>query len=274
MTITTIDYPKPWLLLWAMTVLGLLYMSFAFYRLWRGWMRGIRQKSSKKNRKPRIFVIWFSEVFLQRQLFTLSFFRWVTHILIFWGFAALLSLSFANFALKTAVHLGLGSGLDNFFRSGTGYAVVKMWADGAGFMLLIGLSTAVARRYLLRPAQLLTAQTDTALLIYLLWMTLSGFILEGLRLSLVPAEIARYSFIGRFFIPAGTHTLAELGPWLTALWSQHAASGAALLLYLPHGKLSHSVLAPFVIALNAAEESEREDIYWPDIRKQRPTPTE
>jgi hypothetical protein len=101
-------------------------------------------------------------------------------------------------------------------------------------------------------------------------MTLSGFVLEGLRLSLVPPETARYSFIGSLFIPR-SYTIAQLQPWLTACWCLHAFSGLALLVYLPHSKLIHSISAPLVIALNASAEFARKDIYWPDISKHKAT---
>ncbi len=102
-------------------------------------------------------------------------------------------------------------------------------------------------------------------------MTLSGFILEGLRLALMPAEIARYSYVGRFFSPPGTYALEQLQPWLTACWTFHAMLVFTLFVYLPHSKLMHSLLAPVIIVMNAAEEHKREDLYWPEMKKYRET---
>jgi nitrate reductase gamma subunit len=148
---------------------------------------------------------------------------------------------------------------------------VKLWGDTFGLFLLAGLAAASVRRFLLRPSQQVTEQADTILLLFLLWLTLSGFLLEGLRLSLVPPELARYSFIGSLFIPPGAYTIVQLQPWLTACWCLHAFSGLALLVYLPHSKLIHSISAPLVIALNASAEFARKDIYWPDISKHKAT---
>jgi hypothetical protein len=104
---------------------------------------------------------------------------------------------------------------------------------------------------------------------YLLFMTLSGFMLEGLRMSSSLSGTDHYAFIGRLFMPSrfGIDTLS--GTWLTWTWIVHAFSGAAILVYLPHSKLLHSLLAPLVIAMNASEEQGREDMYWPKTKQYR-----
>jgi hypothetical protein len=87
-------------------------------------------------------------------------------------------------------------------------------------------------------------------------LTLSGFLLEGLRLAIAP--------------PA-PYSAEPLLPWLTALWTVHGLSGVALIVILPHSKLMHSLLAPLVIALNARNEHARKDLYCPDTGQGKPT---
>jgi len=246
-------------------------MDYRLYRKWRSWGRGVKEKLNLTGRRSRAVRIWFAEVFLQRQLFGLSSFRWLIHLLIFWGFAALLFLSLALFVFKPLDLLGIDWGLSRFFLKGAGHLFIKIWGDVFGLMLLLGLAAAGIRRLFFRPAQQVNDQLDVFLLVYLVWMTLSGFGLEGLRLMQVPQEVARYSFVGQFFMPAGAYAPAELTWWLTVCWSIHAFTGAALLFYLPHSKLMHSILSPLVIGLNAIEEQERKDLYWPEIAKHRPT---
>jgi nitrate reductase gamma subunit len=143
--------------------------------------------------------------------------------------------------------------------------------DSFGLALLIGLLAAIMRRVLMRPAQLVNNQIDIILVAFLLWLTISGFFLEGLHLSFAPAAVIRYSFVGKFFIPPAFYTKSQLQPWLTALWTLHALSGVSLMAYLPHSKLMHSLLAPLVIAMNAEEEQDMKEIYWPDIKKPKAT---
>jgi heterodisulfide reductase subunit E len=261
-----LEYYKPWLFFWLTAIAAHGYMDYSFYRKWRDWSQGTKQPLHYKGKQWRVAKIWLSEVFLQRQLFGLSPFRWFAHITIFWGFIGLALLSIATFILKPLDFLGIGWA--HYFFYGKGYILTKIWGDGFGLALMLGLALAGIRRFIMRPAQQINNQMDIFLLVFLFWLTLSGFLLEGLRLSRMPHEMARYSFIGQFFIPGGL-TVDQLKMLLPVAWGVHALSALALLVYLPHSKLMHSILAPLVIALNAVEESEREDLYWPDIKKHR-----
>lgn len=270
-----IDYPKPWLLFWIAAIISHLYMDYALVRKWRAWKRGTPEppaphKGSDK-RGTRAAKIWCAEVLLQRQLFVLSPSRWLAHILIFYGFGGLLFLSLFTCILRPLAYLGIDGGMAGFFLQGEGYLITKVWGDAFGVALLAGLVMALIRRLFFRSPQDAPGQADMALILLLLWLTVSGFALEAARLALVPDQVAGYSFFARLFVPAGGYTLDQLQPWLTAFWSLHSFSIVGFMLYLPHSKLMHSLLAPAVIAMNAVGEQDREDIYWPDIKKHRPT---
>lgn len=269
--ILLVPYPKPWLLFWGVMLICYGYMDYAFFRKWRSWKRGERRPLPEVKNRARIIKIWLAEVLFQRQLLGLSFFRWLAHIFVFWGFIGLAALSLSTFLLRPLDYLGIDGGLADFIFRQEGHLVAKVWGDAFGLALLLGLVLALFKRVVVRPARQSSAPMDTALLGALLWLTLSGFALEGVRLSPAPPELAQYSFVGRFFIPPGMHEGEHLKTWMTMLWTAHGLSAAFFIAYLPHSKLLHSLLAPLVIALNAVEEQEREDLYWPDIRKHRAT---
>ncbi len=270
--IPLIDFPKPWLFFNTIMAVSLLYLVFAFIMKWRGWSRGLPAEHVQRDTKSYAVIrIWIAEVVLQRQLYALSFFRWVIHMLIFYGFVGLILLYPIDAILKLSGLLAVSDSMPRHYLVPTGYAVMKVWGDCFGVMLLAGLALAGIRRFVVRPEQQNSDQTDLILLVLLILITATGFVLEGLRLKLTPSEIARYSVIGQFFIPSGTANESAVRTWLTACWTFHAALVASLFLYLPHSKLMHSVLAPFVIAANAAEEQARTDLYWPDIKKYKPT---
>jgi len=151
------------------------------------------------------------------------------------------------------------------------HLVIKLWGDSFGLMLLIGLIMAGMRRLVLRPARQSNSQMDLMLLGFLFLATFSGFALEGLRLALMPHEVARFSFVGHLFTPSGTYTVEQLQPWLTACWIFHIMIIAAMFFYLPHSKLMHSILAPVIITMNAADERKNEELYWPEMKKYRAT---
>jgi nitrate reductase gamma subunit len=267
--IALIDFPKPWFAFWAAIALSLGYVAFAFFRKWRAWSRGIMPSPSDPRDYRGSAMIWLAEIFFQRQLFMLSVSRWLVHILIFYGFIGLVLLSLVSRILGAAGYLEISSTLPRYYLHPEGYLIVKLWGDSFGLMLLLGLVMAGIRRLVLRPAQQITNQTDLLLLGFLFTVTLSGFALEGLRLALVPHEIARFSFIGHLFTPSGSYTMEQLQPWLTACWTFHFMVVAALFVYTPHSKLMHSILAPVIITLNASDERKNEELYWPEMTKYR-----
>lgn len=260
---------KPWIIFWVAAILAHGYMDYSIWRVVKSWNRGQRNPS-RNGWTFKAVQIWLMEVLIQRQLLALSFFRWVIHMLIFWGFICLGGLSIFLFFLSLAEVSGIDSGLRAYFLYGSGRALIKLWGDGFGLCLIVGLLAASFRRAVVRPPQLLNNQSDVVLLLYLIWLTLSGFFLEGLRLSHAPASISRYSFVGRFFVLPWAVNASDISLWQTLLWSIHAFSGLGLLVYLPKSKLMHSLFGPVVIAMNAAGEKDRKDIYWPRVKDRRP----
>lgn len=269
--IELIEYPKPWLLFKLAMALSLGYMAFAFSRKWRSWGRGIPDPAVEPGSCKRPVRIWLAEVLLHRQLYALSFSRWLVHGLIFYGFLGLALLPLVAFLLRTAGYFPVTSTVPRLFIHSEGYLVMKLWGDTFGLMLLLGLVASGIRRFLVRPARLITNAADSLLLALLLLIVLSGFLLEGLRLAALPSGAAAFSYVGRLFSPAAWFFPEHLQPWLTACWSFHFLLVAALFAYLPHSKLLHSILAPVIIGMNATAEHGREDVYWPEMKKYRPT---
>ena len=253
----SIVYPKPWLLIQIAEVLALGYLGLVLARRMRGWARG----SSLNPGPPFVFgkvaKIWLFEVFGQPQIKRLSRTRWAAHLCIFWGFLSLSALSLLLAALRLIESRALDGGRATWLLRGDGNVIVKIWGNGFGLVLLAGLLLALARRFgpHAAPAED-SKETDTPLLVFLLWLTLSGFLLEGLRIA------------GAFLAP---HPAGALLPWLTGLWTVHGLSGVALIVFLPHSKLMHAILAPLVIALNARNEHARKDLYCPDPGQSKPT---
>jgi nitrate reductase gamma subunit len=241
--IESIDYPKPWLLFWPAGALALTALAVGLAQRWRGWSRGLAVPSPARARRGRVAGLWVVEVFGQRQLRRLSPLRWAAHGGIFWGFLSLVLLS--TFHVGLSLFSFLGSDGAAWFLRGAGRALLKGWGDTFGLVLLAGLLLALARRAARRPAAADSPESDLPLLLFLLGMTLSGFLLEWLR-------------SGASGVPA-----AALRPWLTALWTVHGLAGVALVAWVPRGRLLHGLLAPLVIALNARAEHARKDLSWP-----------
>lgn len=253
----SIAYPKPWLLLQLVEVLALGYVSLVLTRRARGWARGARLNPAPTCVTGSVAKIWFLEVFAQPQIRRLSPARWAAHLCIFWGFLSLSALSLFLAGLRLIESRAPDGGIAAWFLRGDGNVIVKLWGNGFGLVLLGGLLLALARRFGPRSAPADDSkETDTPLLLLLLWLTLSGFLLEGLRVA--SASLA-------------PHSAKPLLPWLTALWTVHGLSSLALIVILPHTRLMHAILAPLVIALNARNEHARKDLSCPGPGNSKPT---
>ena len=253
----TLEYPKPWLLLQIAEVLALGYVGVVLAIRVRGWARGSRLNPAPPFVTGSVAKIWFLEVFAQPQIKRLSRSRWVAHLCIFWGFLSLSALSLFLAGLRLIESRAPGGGIAPWLLRGDGNVIVKIWGNGFGLVLLAGLLLALVRRFGPRSApDEDSKEADTPLLVLLLWLTLSGFLLEWLRIALAsPAP----------------HAAVPLLPWLTALWTVHGLSGVALIVFLPHSTLMHAILAPLVIALNARNEHARKDLSCPGPGKNQPT---
>jgi hypothetical protein len=248
-------YPKPWPLFWAASALATGYLVSALALGWRRFVRGLPLCPAPPAPRGRVLGIWLAEVLAQRQIRRLSRVRWAAHLGICCGFVALGLLSGVEVLLQGLDRVGPGAGAAAWLLRGEGNLALKAWGNAAGLLLLVGLALALWRRLVQGPgAAAESAESDAPLVLFLLWLTLSGFLLEGLRRAAGASPAAA----------------AQLRPWLTALWTVHGLSGVALVAWLPHSRLLHAALAPLVVALNARAEHERKDLTWPLPRLKAP----
>lgn len=180
------------------------------------------------------------EVVLHRSLFAVSPFRWLRHQLIFWGFGLMFLTEIAAVAFREAFPAFGWTELwhvpDHPIRLAFDLAY-----DLTGLMLLIGCLLALAFRVMAngKPEQ---KYTDTPTTVFLLVLTVSGFMLEGARLGLEPAgsDTAWASFVGLAFIPISPSSEAAI----EALWIFHALAVCAFIAYIPLKRMIHSCATP------------------------------
>ncbi len=180
------------------------------------------------------------EVVLHRSLFAVSPFRWLRHQLIFWGFGLMFLTEIAAVAFREAFPAFGWTDLwhipDHPIRLAFDLAY-----DLTGLMLLIGCLLALAFRVTAhgKPEQ---KYTDTPTTVFLLVLTISGFMLEGARLGLEPAgsDTAWASFVGLAFIPVSPSSETAI----EALWIFHALAVCAFIAYIPLKRMIHSCATP------------------------------
>ena len=190
-----------------------------------------------------------------RRLWQRSKVRWLAHAGILLGFLGLATLSFlAALAEHILLPLGLRYPLVAALRD-MDQPFMAALHESLGLVLLLGGLVVGLRRLFWPGRSLPSEEADVLALSLLLFITVSGYPLESLRLlaQSLPPAVARYSYIGWPIARA----LAPLSlPWATWhfwLFQVHVLASVALFIYWPVSKMVHVVVGPLVAALGASE---------------------
>jgi heterodisulfide reductase subunit C len=120
-----------------------------------------------------IFKALVVDVLLQARVFKEDFFRWLAHMLIFYGFMLLLLMHALETEITEVLFADYYATVNPFF----------FLRDLFGVMVLAGVGMAVLRRYFKRPPRLRTAPRDHYAIIILAVIMLSGVGLIGLKIT-------------------------------------------------------------------------------------------
>jgi heterodisulfide reductase subunit C len=170
------------------------------------------------------------------------------HLAIFYGFLTLLFGTIVV-ALDWDVLRPLGVRL----LAGRPYLYLEGLLDSLGTVFVLGLAAALTWRLLRLPQtgpdQRRVQLQFVALILALLYMGMTGFVLEGLRLAIHPVPWAGWSFLGaRVARLIGPLTSVESARTVyLALWWSHALVAFGLIAALPYSVFLHSVGAPLNI---------------------------
>jgi Fe-S oxidoreductase/nitrate reductase gamma subunit len=220
---------------YALAALATAIFFYGFYRRYRLWRSGWLEK-----RSPGFdWKLVAGRIFLNASILKGDPLGGATHLCIMWGFIFL----FIGTALSTIDHW-----LIHYLKGGLylGYAFVL---DMAGLVLIGGIVLAYLRRYVFKREKMVTVVRDHVVLAVLLFVTVTGFLVEGLRLR---AEMLPW------------HEPSPAGQWIAAVsglsadealldhriwWWVHAAASLFLIAYFPFSKFVHVFAAPVNITL-------------------------
>jgi len=200
----------------------------------------------------KALAVFFRDALYLSKLKGRSASRWFMHLMILGGF--LLMFAFDLLVTLSMDILEYGPMIDE-----GGWA--KLWVRDFGFelagaMMLVGLTIAAVRRFILRPRIVRTELPDAASILFLLAVVLGGFILEGMGIAGgIPGHTQdiEYSFLGyaiSLVLPASS------GDWYDAAWLIHGIMSALLIAYIPFSKLFHMIATPIVIELEGMMSKE------------------
>lgn len=158
----------------------------------------------------------------------------VMHVLIFWGFVIL---AFATTIVALQADLGM-----NIFHGGL-YVFIKLSANLFGLLAIVGLLMAIWRRYITKPDRLDNKMGDGILLALILFILVTGFMIQAVRMAAKPDPYAIYGFAGYWMASLFQGMSPEsLGALHRFLWWFHLVLAMTFIGYFPYSKLSHVVL--------------------------------
>lgn len=175
------------------------------------------------------------------------------HLFIFFGFL-LLFIGTALIAIEDDIFKPLTG---SRFILGNFYLLFSFILDLAGVAAILGVLLALWRRYVEKPKRLDNIGDDLLSLLFILFVLLTGFLVEALRIAALkldaPFEI--YSFFGYFL--SGLFNGMEKRS-LTVLhktfWYIHMLSAFGLISYIAYSKLVHIVTSSFNMMLRGIEK--------------------
>jgi len=200
------------------------------------WSRGARRQGMGFSGQG-VFNL-FLDGLLGRRIFRGDVAAGTMHFLILWGFLGL----FVGTVLISADYWVYP------FLKGAVYIGYSLCLELFGLMLTIGLVWALIRRYLQRVTRLERRIQDLMVPVWLLVVVLSGFLVEGVRLSSQRPEWGAWSFIGHGISLFWSDPRAVLSVYPYIWWS-HAILSLGLVAAIPFCKLFHVLAAPVNIYL-------------------------
>src|SRR4030067_1774774 len=197
--------------------------------------------------------ILVTEVIFHRKLFGQSFYRWLAHTLLVFGFVATFVVDMIK-GFTTGYLVEFSKDFEFFsfsheFETGSIRPFLDFFLEFFSFLILVGCVMAIFRRFILRPDQLRTEEEDITSLLFILFLELSGFFIEGYRMAHPEVVEARVYMAN--FTPASANNWVSFGGYFLSqflrdikldanvLWYLHVVPSLIFLIYIPHSKLFH-----------------------------------
>ena len=218
-------------------------LTILLSRGWRGfWAR------------PRWHIkILIRDVIFHKKLFGQSFYRWLSHTLLVFGFIATFIVDmikgFTTGYLVEWSHSIPALSFAHAFETGFIRPFLDFFLEFFSFLILVGCMLAIIRRFILRPDQLRTEEEDIVTLLFILFLEISGFFIEGYRIA-HPEVVASKVYLANF-TPVSANNWVSFGGYFLSqflkgikidanfLWYLHVVPCLIWFIYIPHSKLLH-----------------------------------
>jgi Fe-S oxidoreductase/nitrate reductase gamma subunit len=227
--------------IWAMYVLlvpAFAIFVYGFYRQVKRWRRGI--PAARFDQPLTRLKLVFKHALAQRRTARHTY-AGVFHRFISYGFVIL--------TIATTV-VALDADFGTAIMRGHFYLYFQsLIVDLFGALVLVGVGLAAARRYISRPRSLVYNDEATWILIFIAFICLQGFLLEGWRIAATHDPWASYSPIGNLIANASRPLLSDAAMHGAHrfVWWFHLLLSFGVLAWFPYTKMMHVVTAPLNI---------------------------
>ncbi len=241
----------------------------SWQKLWvllrRGW-RGFWKRP--------IWYLWITitDVLFHRKLYGQSFYRWLAHSFIVFGFVATFIVDMIK-GLTTGYLVEWSHSLPflsfaHAFETGAIRPFLDFFLEFFSFLILVGCVMALIRRFILRPPQLRTEEEDITSLLFILFLELSGFFIEGYRIA-HPEVVTHRVYMANFTPPSANNWLSFGGYFISIflrgveinpdfLWYFHVIPSLLFFIYIPHSKLLHIFTSSATVIGDRTREKEKQ----------------
>jgi len=196
--------------------------------------------------QKRMVNFLFFEAILQRRLFKESRLRWFIYLSESFGFMALffvfLFFVFTRFVFKI-----------DFFLTGVGGLILDFLMDFLGLLIFSGTIASFIRRSIKRP-NMITEREDKIAVLLLFLIVVTGFLLEGFRMAVLPVTFESYfSFVGLAVSGLFRHIPLAWTDIHFYSWIVHATLVFVFLAYIPFSKFIHFIACPLTILASSSD---------------------
>jgi nitrate reductase gamma subunit len=192
--------------------------------------------------------ILITEVIFHRKLFRQSFYRWLAHTLLVFGFVATFAVDMIK-GFTTGYLVEFGVSFAHAFETGAVRPFLDFFLEFFSFLILVGCVMAIVRRFAIRPDQLRTEEEDVTTLLFILFLELSGFFIEGYRIA-HPEVVQAKNYLANFTPASANNWISFAGYFISQflrdikinadfLWYFHVVPSLLWIIYIPHSKLLH-----------------------------------
>ncbi len=241
-------FPLAYVILYSTFGVSAVILLYGLYSHLRSYGIGIRQFVGVVFRDFRVKLGRFAKYALGQRKVLEDTGGGTMHGALFYGFLVLLAYTTLIFVQDDILPLFTSY----TFMQGDAYLTLEFLGDTFGIAYVVGLAIAVYRRYVKKLDKLETALDDSVVVGFLIWIGVSGFVIEALRFMIQPVSWAGYSPVGDALsaavgsVPGLVSNAPALYQWF---WFAHMFSVMFLIAIVPYTKLIHVFTSGFNIAL-------------------------